>query len=375
MNFDIEKHTIILCLTGSRLYGTNTPESDWDYKGIAVAPMDYYLGVGQNFEQFQGKWPHRDGIAENHDVVIYDIRKYCHLASLANPNILEVLFAGNKYYHTWDDDERMYGPIWRRLRGIREYFLSKKVRHTYAGFAHSQLKRIRTHRYWITHPPFGPPTRGEFFLPEYSPIPKDQLATAMSLVDKQIEHWCFNPEEEIPITVLTRARESIVEMVAYILNNNSVDPENEMILAAGKKLGFDDNFLQVLAQEKKYRAAINQWKQYMNWEKNRNPARHELEKLHGFDSKHAMHLVRLMRTCEELLTTGKLIVTRPDAEELLAIRNGAWTMEQVEEFADSMDKKMDVLYQLPTCPLPHKPDIELINKTCMEIILEFHSTK
>mgnify|MGYP001607055563 CR=1 FL=1 len=41
--------------------------------------------------------------------------------------------------------------------------------------------------------------------------------------------------------------------------------------------------------------------------------------------KHAMHLVRLMRMCKEILITCEVVVKRPDREELLAIRNGAWS--------------------------------------------------
>lgn len=365
MNFDISKHTIALCLTGSRLYGTANPDSDWDYKGIAIAPLDYYLGVGNTFEQYEGKIPWLVSQDLNHESVIYDIRKYCHLASLANPNILEILFAGDEYQH-------YFGPLCRTLRGIRQAFLSKKCRYTYAGYAHAQLKRIRTHRYWILNPPKRQPAREDFGLPPHPVIPKNQFATALSLVDKQIQQWCFNPDEEIPITIITKARESISEMVTYILNNNSKDVSTEMVMAAGKKLGFDDNFLEVLAREKKYKNANAEWSQYLSWHKNRNPSRHEMEKLFGYDGKHAAHLVRLMRTCEEVMTTGNLIVTRPDAEELKTIRNGAWSFEQLEEFTKSMDKKMDTLYNSAECPLPHKPDLELINKTCTKIIKEFH---
>lgn len=373
MNFDIASHTIRICLTGSRLYGTNNEDSDYDYKGIAIAPLNYYLGTGSNFEQYEGKINWHE-VPEKHECVIYDIRKYCHLASLANPNILEILFADHEYYL----DKVDLGNIskqhmaWIDLQWIKEAFLSKKVRHTYAGYAHAQLKKIRTHRYWLLNAPKRQPVRTDFDLPDISLIDKNQLSTAMSMVDKQIERWCFNPDEEIPITIITKARESISEMVAYILNNNTKDVTTEIVLAAGTKLGFDDNFLEVLAREKKYLAAKKQWKQFLDHESGRNEKRYETEKLYGYDTKHGMHLVRLIRTGEELMTTGKLIVTRPDAEELKAIRAGVWTYDQIEEFAESMDKKMDKLYNDPSCPLPHKPNIELIDKICTNIIREFH---
>ena len=49
----------------------------------------------------------------------------------------------------------------------------------------------------------------------------------------------------------------------------------------------------------------------------------------GHPANWALHLVRLLRMGIEILTTGDLQVWRHDADELLAIRNGAWTYEQL----------------------------------------------
>lgn len=58
--------------------------------------------------------------------------------------------------------------------------------------------------------------------------------------------------------------------------------------------------------------------------------------LHG-NCKHALHLVRLMRMAEEILSEGKVLVKRPDAQELLAIRNGAWSLESLLAWAEEKD--------------------------------------
>lgn len=87
--------------------------------------------------------------------------------------------------------------------------------------------------------------------------------------------------------------------------------------------------------------------------------------LHG-NTKHAMHLVRLLRMGVEALTEGKLYVRRPDAAELLTIRNGAWSYEQVVEYAEMMDKKVrEELYT--TTKLPKKPDIHLAAQLVLDI--------
>jgi hypothetical protein len=79
-----------------------------------------------------------------------------------------------------------------------------------------------------------------------------------------------------------------------------------------------------------------------------------------------MHLVRLMRMAKETLVTGKVIVKRPDAQELLEIRNGAWTYEQLIEYAN---KEQAALIELEkTSPLPKSPDRVKIDKLCQDMV-------
>lgn len=96
-----------------------------------------------------------------------------------------------------------------------------------------------------------------------------------------------------------------------------------------------------------------------------------MEQKYLFDLKHGMHLVRLYKSCTELLETGILKVKRHDADELLAIRNGAWTYDQLLEWAEEQEKVVAALYK--SSPLPYAPDETGINKCVMNIIMDFHS--
>jgi uncharacterized protein len=98
----------------------------------------------------------------------------------------------------------------------------------------------------------------------------------------------------------------------------------------------------------------------------RNPARAALEAQFGYDTKHAMHLVRLQRMGIEALNGHGLIVTRPDRDELLAIRDGAWSYEELEAQAEQGDK---LLRQAAvTSMLPEKPNELALDNLCMHII-------
>ena len=67
---------------GSTLYGTATDKSDLDVRGVTIAPKSYWVGA-RHFEQLELTLPPGDpAVAGGREVevVIYDIRKWLHLA-------------------------------------------------------------------------------------------------------------------------------------------------------------------------------------------------------------------------------------------------------------------------------------------------------
>ena len=47
----LKDNTIFLSIVGSQSYGLSTPQSDVDYKGIAIPPIQYFTGFQNRFEQ------------------------------------------------------------------------------------------------------------------------------------------------------------------------------------------------------------------------------------------------------------------------------------------------------------------------------------
>lgn len=305
----LQTNTIFLARHGSHAYGTNIATSDEDYKGIAIPPKDYFLGYLKKFEQAESKNP---------DLVIFDIRKFFHLAADCNPNIIEVLFT--------DPSDYVYiNEFGEQLVEYRHLFLSQKIKHTFSGYALAQLKRIRTHKKWLLNPPDHKPTRKEYDLPEQSLLSNDILGAIKALED------------------------------------DGKIPENDE--------RFPAHVMTLYHTERAYQNSLREWQQFQNWQNTRNKNRAELEKAHGYDTKHAMHLVRLLRMCREILTTGVVTVKRPDAEELLAIRNGAWTYDQIIEFAEKEDKELTFL--MSVSPLPKSPDRNALDSLCGEMVEKF----
>jgi hypothetical protein len=98
----------------------------------------------------------------------------------------------------------------------------------------------------------------------------------------------------------------------------------------------------------------------------RNPARAALEARYGFDTKHAMHLVRLLRMGREVLERGEVVVHRPDAAELLAIRHGEWPFTRVVAEAHELLAALEAA--IAGSPLPEAPD----ERAADELVVELH---
>jgi uncharacterized protein len=117
---------------GSRLYGLNTSESDYDIRGICYAPKPYYSGA-KTFEQLEFKIPEY-----KLDVVIYDIRKWIRLTRQGNPNVLESLYVRK------DNDNVLESiPYFEKVvRPETKGLITKVVFQGFHGYAHAQLKKM-----------------------------------------------------------------------------------------------------------------------------------------------------------------------------------------------------------------------------------------
>ncbi len=306
MNFDVNARTILFVRHGSHAYGLNTPTSDEDFKGVCIKPRECYLGFLNRFEQHEQMGSKTDGV----DSVIYSLDKFTHLAADCNPNIIEVL-------HVADEDVLTINEFGEELRSIKDDFLSRKAKFTFAGYAHAQLKRIKTHRSWLLNPPKGAPTRSDFGLSETTKVSQSELGAFEAAVRDGIE-------VEMPKDVLT-----------------------------------------LFTREKQYQSAKMYHDQYNNWVKTRNPARAELEAKHGYDTKHGMHLLRLMRMCKEILITHKVQVKRMDRDELLAVRNGLRSYDDLVNEAEHLEAECDELYKTST--LRKEPDRQVLDKVIVDM--------
>ena len=308
MNVDdfVEKNKILECVCGSTAYGFATPESDEDIRGLTIPPVEYVIGL-ERFDQRE---------YSETDKVIYGLKKFVDLAIDNNPNIIELLYMPEKHIRFIDE----WGEM---LVAHAHLFLSKKAKMTFSGYAISQLKRIQRHKRWIDNPPA-------------KPNPMDFEFKRYMILREDPENGNFMPTK--------------TEKYNYDKHEGSKWVEKGI--------------------SSEYDARLKEHNLYKEWQKNRNPKRHEIEEKFHYDTKHAAHLVRLLRMGMEILRDGKVYVDRRDvgdAEEFRAIRKGSMTYDEILEYAEKAELELNDLYEKNTT-LQHSADRVAINKLYMDIV-------
>lgn len=87
----------------------------------------------------------------------------------------------------------------------------------------------------------------------------------------------------------------------------------------------------------------------------------------GYDSKNAMHLVRLLLEIEQIMVEHTLDL-RKNKEQLKSIRNGEWTLEEIISYATKKERSLEEVYL--KCKLPSGPDVVKVKKiliNCLEM--------
>lgn len=119
------ENIMLLGYGGSISYGTNTPKSDVDIRGIALNSKDEIL-LGKDFEQV---------CMNDTDTTIYSLKKIIPLLSNCNPNTIELLgLKPSHYLYT--------SPVGQKLLDNKDMFLSKKAIYSFGGYANQQLRRL-----------------------------------------------------------------------------------------------------------------------------------------------------------------------------------------------------------------------------------------
>lgn len=398
---------IVRHLAGSQAYGTSTPTSDTDFRGIFMADKEFILTPFFTVNEVSD--------VSEEDTKYYELNNYMKLYLDANPNILESLWV--------DESDIVFSTeLYEHLRSARSELLSSKIAFTYTGYAHNQAKRMKNHHSWMDKERTGVRMLQEVFddypcqqtidwigdnFPDYIfnllDVERGRGLYIKTILSINFEKYMRNASLQMLSTQPLKQYHFIKLVHNYfdfqvldrdfnILNFNhgyQLVPYGDntfgLVIKEGSRVLNDDGSIhridtsnltleEVKEQPKmivkfnkdEYEKSSDNRNNYHSWKQNRNEARSALEQANGYDTKHAMHVVRLLRTAEEALTTGEVLVKRPDAEELLAIRNGAWTFDEMMEYWTDRDQYIrEVLYKQTV--LPKTPNIHAAAKLLIEL--------
>jgi predicted nucleotidyltransferase len=88
----------------------------------------------------------------------------------------------------------------------------------------------------------------------------------------------------------------------------------------------------------------------------------------GYDTKAAMHCLRLYLECIELMRAGTITLPRPEREYLIAARSGAWRLEQFLQQAERLRLEAEAAAAEST--LPESVDTDAISRLLAEVFLQ-----
>lgn len=317
-------NTMYLTIMGSHAYGaadTNgEKKSDWDIYGFCIPKKEIVFphlagviqGFGEQGERFDQWVQHHiidpsacKGQGREYDFTVYNIVRYFDLLMDNNPNVIDSIF-------TPQDCVIHCTQVGLLLREKRKMFLHKGAFHRFKGYAYSQLHKM------------------------------GNRASNNDLVQK-----IRNLEDLLAIPHRTTLDDVVRELERRKVAGPLTESEIGTALAKVPQQ-------QLIGYQSLLQKGVEE------------SSRFESRKMHNSDLKFAMHLVRLLNECEQILTEGDLDLQR-DKEQLKAIRRGEVEEEQIREWFKEKEKTLEKLFA--DSKLPSRPDereIKSLLLNCLE---------
>lgn len=311
---DFEKYRILEVKTGSHLYGLNTKDSDKDFFGVVILPLEYHFGL-QKMEEvdlgIKDKLSNGKNSSKAVDRKFYELKRFVQLALNNNPNIIELLFVN-------EENIVFINDAGRRLLNLRKEFLSQKIIKNFFGFCNAQKRKMNTKAYSI-----------------------NQLQNAIIFLSK------------------------------YNLDNSMVLPElkyekefEEIFIQKDKEtysIG-EYNICKNLTIKEAYKS--------LNKILNSTTNRKELILKYGYDTKFAHHMIRVLLELKEILLTNNLIFPLQEHNLLMDIKTGKKTLEEVIDLINLLEKEINEIINTGKTQLPKEPNYKLIEKELISIYKE-----
>lgn len=339
-----QQHQIIFkTMVGSQAYGTSTPKSDQDFKGVYVQNQDDLLTFNY-VEQFE----------VSKDECYYEIRRFLQLLATANPTVLEMLFMP-------ENCVLEKSPVYDLVIAERHKFLTKKCLHSFGGYAIAQIKKAKG-------------------------LDKKMNWEKSKVVRKAPIDFCYafdngktmSLEKYLDKHELNQTHCGLVKLDhfrdCYALYHKTEEgfyrgiiseAGNDVRLSSVPKGEVPQTM--IFYNKDGYSMHCKDYKEYEEWLANRNTQRYVDISGHNqqIDGKNLLHCRRLLDMAIEIATEKTIKVQRPNADYLLKIRRGEVDLETIIAEAEKDIEKLDELYA--KSDLPDDVDREFVNDLLLKI--------
>ena len=369
---------LYLVIRGSHAYGTNVETSDTDYSGVFIQSMNDILG-NKYTEQIND---------DTNDIVIYEIRRFLELLGSNNPTVLELL-------NTPEDCIIYKDPAFDLILNDKEKFITKICAKSFGGYAKQQISKAK-----------GQNKKQNW---EKDKVTRKEVLDFVYVIEgeKSIPWKVWNndryEEKFIGVVNVPNARDIYAvyfDKDAFCMFSESVSESTRKTLInirkeSGQYMGFgykglvktgeginsaESNQLRLSSIPKGeepicvitynkdgYTQHCNDYKSYQTWLEQRNESRWVDVKSHGqkIDGKNMLHCKRLMEMAKEIAKGEGIIVRRPNAKDLIAIRKGEVDLQTLIDSVEKEIIEVDKLFD--NSELPDSIDIEFINNLIAKI--------
>lgn len=391
--------------------------SDIDYHGIYFAPIEAILGLGAYYQE--------EISDEKHDETYHEFGKWMTLISKGNPDAMESLFV----------PERMVvgevHPVIRKVLENRDKFISKQVVKALAGYAFDQVKKARgldkkitkakefenkevkrkdvldfcyvadkqgskpVKEYLAEHGldqkycglvniPNMPHTYGVYYdwaayfkfenVDWYDLMPiHDHEFMSMIIVKypyaSQIGNCVGVPGGDEARKILHRIENKEFFGYGGIVHPDEFDKSNEVRLSSIPK-GEKPLFMMQYNKDA-YTCHCKEYREYKEWEENRNQKRYSKAVEAGYNQKNMCHCIRLLTMAKEISEGKGFNLWRTDDRDfLMGIKNGDYTYEYLIDYASSLIA--DVNAHIGESGLPDEVDKDFVNDLLVKCRKEYY---
>lgn len=315
-------------IAGSKAFGLDTPTSDTDIKGVFYLPKRDFYGLNY-IPQISNS---------TNDVVYYELGRFVELLLKNNPNILELLAS--------PDDCILYKhPIMNAF--MIQDFLSKLCKDTIVGYAQNQIKKARGLNKKIVNPMDAQRKSLLDFcyvLSGYSNISLNQWLQEQNKIQELCGLVAISHLKNI--YALFYDDSSKLHYKGILKKENS----NELLLSSVPKEKAPIAY--IYCNSEGYSSYCKKYKEYWEWVEQRNQERYLTNEQHGknYDSKNMMHTIRLLQYAKCIFETGTLNVRVTNRSELLSIKAGEKSYDEILLMTETLLEEIEQLYVTSTLP-------------------------